>query len=40
MCLSIASSLFCFVFTAHLITFCALHCEPVDFLDQYYYDNL
>ena len=27
-------------FKAHLITFCALHCEPVDFFDRYYYDNL
>ena len=29
-----------FIFTAHLITFCAWHREPVSFLDQYYYDNL
>ena len=34
--LSVASSLIFFVFTAHLITFCALHYEPGDFLDWYY----
>ena len=38
--LSIASSLFFFYFKAHLITFCALYCEPVDFLDRDFYDNL
>ena len=29
-----------FVFKAHLLTFCALHCEPVVFLDLYYYEYL